>query len=183
MDTFSAFHVSTGPTLIAFGREVDGVEEMRRAVREEVKRGAGAIKVVATGGVLTPGISYGRTAFSADELGAAADETHNAGLRLAAHAIGNQGIKRALAAGVDTVEHGVQLDSEAIDLFQGGAWLVPTLAPIEHILRHGRPAGIQPVTLQTNGQFVVESFQPLSYEPLTGSSTSRERTPAPTRAQ
>ena len=133
----------TGGHAHFLGREVDGVDDMRRAVREEVKRGAGAIKVVATGGVLTPGISYGRTAFTEAELRAAVDEAHNAGLRIASHAIGNTGIKRALAAGVDTIEHGVQLDEAAIGLFQeGGAWLVATLAAVEHIVRNGRAAGI-----------------------------------------
>ena len=90
---------------VGFAREVDGADAVRQAVREEIKKGATAIKVVATGGVLTPGIGATFTAFSAEELAAAVEEAHAWGRTVAAHAIGTEGILRATLAGVDSIEH------------------------------------------------------------------------------
>ena len=94
---------------VAFAREVDGADAVRRAVREEIKAGAKAIKVVATGGVLTPGIGATFTAFTPEEIGAAVDEAHSWGRGVAAHAIGSEGVTGSVRAGVDSVEHCVQL--------------------------------------------------------------------------
>lgn len=94
---------------VAFAREVDGADGLRRAVREEIKAGAAAIKLVATGGVLTPGIDATFTAFTPEELAAAVDEAHSWGRGVAAHAIGAEGIAQAVRAGVDSIEHCVQL--------------------------------------------------------------------------
>jgi len=90
---------------VGFAREVDGADAVRQAVREEIKKGATAIKVVATGGVLTPGIGATFTAFTSEELEAAVDEAHAWGRTVAAHAIGSEGILRATRAGVDSIEH------------------------------------------------------------------------------
>ena len=94
---------------ITFAREVDGADAVRQAVREEIRGGATAIKVVATGGVLTPGIGATFTAFTPEELGAAVDEAHKWNRGVAAHAIGAEGIAQSITAGVDSVEHCVQL--------------------------------------------------------------------------
>lgn len=94
---------------VAFAREVDGADGLRRAVREEIKGGARAIKLVATGGVLTPGIGSTFTAFTSEELAAAVEEAHSWGRGVAAHAIGADGIAQAVRAGVDSIEHCVQL--------------------------------------------------------------------------
>ncbi|GIF62598.1 amidohydrolase [Asanoa ishikariensis] len=121
------------------GREVDGVDEVRKATRQAAKEGAGFVKVMSTGGLLTPGVTAGRTAFAPDELKVLVYEAHNAGLRVATHAIGNEGIKNALRAGVDSVEHGFYLDDEAIELLlaRDDVYLVPTLAGVECALAHG----------------------------------------------
>src|SRR5918998_551773 len=87
------------------GREVDGPDAFRRGARAEIKRGARALKVVATGGVITEQGTPGATAMTMPELSAAVEEAHKAGLRVAAHAHGTEGIKNALRAGVDTIEH------------------------------------------------------------------------------
>ena len=92
-------------------REVDGPDAIRTAVREEIRGGAGAIKLIATGGVLTPGIGSTFTAFTPEELAAAVDEAHSWGRGVAAHAIGAEGIAQAVRAGVDSVEHCVQVDA------------------------------------------------------------------------
>jgi imidazolonepropionase-like amidohydrolase len=116
------------------GRETDGPWDARKAVREQRKAGAGCIKLIATGGVLTKGAVPGQDQLTEEEMRAAIEEASAHGLRVAAHAIGTNGIKNALRAGVTSVEHGHLLDDEAIALFkERGAYLVPTLAAIYRI--------------------------------------------------
>jgi imidazolonepropionase-like amidohydrolase len=111
------------------GRAVDSPWDARKAVREQMLGGADCIKMIATGGVLTKGAVPGNAQLTLDELQAAIDEAHRHGLRVAAHAIGTQGIKNALRAGIDSIEHGSLLDDEAIALFkERNVYLVPTLS-------------------------------------------------------
>jgi imidazolonepropionase-like amidohydrolase len=141
----------TAPTIVAagqvltitgghgyfMGREVDGPEAVRRGARAEIKRGARALKVMATGGVITEQGTPGATAMTPYELCAAVEEAHKVGLRVAAHAHGTEGIKNALRAGVDTIEHASYLDDEAIELFlEGDAWMVSTLIASERLMPH-----------------------------------------------
>ncbi|TML15686.1 MAG: hypothetical protein E6G39_06565, partial [Actinobacteria bacterium] len=95
-----------------FALEVDGADGLRKAVRQQVSAGAKAIKVVATGGVLTPGIKVDVTAFTLEELEAAVDEAHKWDLPIAAHAHGAAGIANAVRAGVDSIEHGSQISAQ-----------------------------------------------------------------------
>ncbi len=125
------------------GREADGPDEVRKAVRAEIKGGAHFIKVMATGGVLTPGVDPSQTAFQLDEMQAAVEEAHKAGRPAASHAIGNGGIKNALKAGIDSVEHGFYLDDEAVNLaLKNQAFLVPTLIAVDQIVNNGPARGI-----------------------------------------
>lgn len=122
---------------VAFAREVDGADGVRKAVREEIRAGAKAIKVVATGGVLTPGIGATFTAFTPEEIGAAVDEAHKWGRRVAAHAIGAPGILGAVKAGVDSVEHCNQLTAgTAREMAARGTFRGPTLCAIRGIVDH-----------------------------------------------
>jgi len=106
----------------------DGAAECRKAVRAQVKRGADLIKLTATGGVLSDTAAGVEQQFFADELEAIVSTGHLLGRRVAAHAHGATGIKAALRAGVDSIEHGTYLDDECIALFrQTGAFLVPTI--------------------------------------------------------
>jgi imidazolonepropionase-like amidohydrolase len=119
----------TGGHCWFIAHEADGPHEMRKAVRENLKRGADCIKVIATGGVLSPGVEVGSAQLDVDEMDVAVREAHKAGRRVAAHAIGTSGIHNALRAGVDTIEHGCYLDETALALFKtSGAYYVPTLA-------------------------------------------------------
>jgi imidazolonepropionase-like amidohydrolase len=119
------------------GRMVDSPWEGRKAVREQLFAGADCIKMIATGGVLTPGTVPGNVQLSLEELSASIDEAHRHGLRVAAHAIGAVGIKNALRAGVDSIEHGHMLDDEALALFkERNVFLVPTLTAPTCILEH-----------------------------------------------
>ena len=123
------------------GREADGPDAVRRATRTELKAGAHFIKAMATGGVLTPGVEPDHGGLAEDELLWVARTAHSAGRRTACHAIGGRGIKNALRAGIDSIEHGFHLDDEALGLaVENGAFLVPTLVAIESITANaGRP--------------------------------------------
>ncbi|MBV8531818.1 MAG: amidohydrolase family protein [Candidatus Eremiobacteraeota bacterium] len=119
------------------GRAIDSPWDARKAVREQMWGGADCIKLIATGGVMTKGAVPGNAQLTYDELASAIDEAHRHGLRVAAHAIGTQGIKNALRAGIDSIEHGTMLDDEAIALFkERGVFLVPTLSAPTCILAH-----------------------------------------------
>ncbi|WP_369134612.1 amidohydrolase family protein [Modestobacter sp. I12A-02662] len=125
------------------GREADGPDEVRKATRAEIKAGAAVIKVMATGGVLTPGVSPTQTALLPEELAVVAQEAHNSGRRVTTHAIGRAGIHNALLAGIDSVEHGFYFDDELLDIaIDQGTFLVPTMLAVDGIVRNGLAAGI-----------------------------------------
>jgi imidazolonepropionase-like amidohydrolase len=120
-----------------FAVEVSGPDQIRGAVREQIAAGAAAIKLVATGGVVTPGIGVDFTAFSQEELDAAVDEGHRLGVCVAAHAHGAEGIERAIRAGVDSVEHGSQIsDVVAGEMKRRGTFHVGTISPGRVMLDH-----------------------------------------------
>jgi imidazolonepropionase-like amidohydrolase len=126
-----------------FSRQADGADDVRQAVREQIRAGADAIKMMATGGVITQGVEPGSPQFTLEELKAGAEEAHKAGRKIAAHAQGNEGIKDSLRAGFDTIEHGIFLDDEAISLFlKKKATLVPTLSAPFNIMEKGEKSGI-----------------------------------------
>ncbi|HEY5800041.1 MAG TPA: amidohydrolase family protein [Burkholderiaceae bacterium] len=108
---------------------IDSPEQARAAVRARYKDGSDLIKVTATGGVLSQASSGQNAQFTEDELRAVVMTARDYGFRVAAHAHGSEGIKRALRAGVDSIEHGTYIDDEAIALFKKtGAWYVPTIS-------------------------------------------------------
>jgi imidazolonepropionase-like amidohydrolase len=112
----------------------DGADEIRKAVRTNLKAGADFIKILATGAVLSKGIQPGAQQYSEEELRAAVEEAARWGRQVAAHAHGGDGIKAAIRAGVRTIDHGSMLDEEAIALLRGRqAFYVPTLYTSESI--------------------------------------------------
>jgi imidazolonepropionase-like amidohydrolase len=114
--------------LFASSGVCDGVEVCRRAVRQQVSRGADVIKLVSTGGVLSDIAAGVDQQFTDDELASIVQTAHKLGRRVAAHAHGAGGINAALRAGVDSIEHGSYLSDESISLFRKtGAYLVPTV--------------------------------------------------------
>ena len=114
------------------GREADGPEEVRKAVREQLKAGADCIKLIATGGVMTPGVEPGAQQLTEAELRAGVEEAHKAGVTTAAHAHGSDGIKAAVHAGIDSIEHGSFMTDETIDLMkQRGTFFSVTLCSSE----------------------------------------------------
>lgn len=125
------------------GRECDGPDECRKAAREQFRAGADLLKVMATGGVMTPGVEPGAAQLSMEEMAAAIEEAKKRGAKSATHAQGTQGIKNAILAGVDSIEHGIYLDDEAIEMMvERGVYLVPTLVAPFYIVENGIEAGI-----------------------------------------
>ena len=125
------------------GRQADGADELRKAVREQLRAGADVIKLVATGGVMTPGVDPRAAQLTLDELRAGVDEAHRARRRVAAHAMADEGIAWCLDAGIDTIEHGVFLtEALAARMAQQGTALVPTLIAPHAIVEGGLSAGI-----------------------------------------
>ena len=107
---------------------VDSPDEVRKAVRQGLKAGAKVIKMMATGGVMTPNDYMEDPQLSVEEMTAGVTEAHHKGLKAAAHAEGNPGIQNALDAGVDSIEHGFYVnESEAKQMVKQGTYLTPTL--------------------------------------------------------
>lgn len=105
----------------------NGVDEVRKAVRYQIKHGAQLIKICVSGGVMSLTGAPGAQHYSDEELRAIVDEAHRRGLKVAAHTHGAEAVKHAVAAGIDCIEHGFLIDDEAIDLMvENGTWLVPT---------------------------------------------------------
>jgi imidazolonepropionase-like amidohydrolase len=129
---------SPGGHCWSMGGETSGVEALRRAVRERAERGAGVVKVMASGGVLTPGTDLTACQFTLEELRAVVEEAHLLGLPVTAHAHGLAAVERSLAAGVDGIEHcscmtgtGVVTPPElAAGLAERGVLVCPTLGRI-----------------------------------------------------
>jgi imidazolonepropionase-like amidohydrolase len=125
--------------LVADGRVVNGVDEVRRAVREEVKHGSDWIKVLASGAMMSAGDDPSRAHFSPEELRALMEEAARLGVPVAAHAHSTEGIRQAVLAGARSIEHATFLDAETIALVASrGVYLIPTLYVAEQALT--RPA-------------------------------------------
>ncbi len=141
----------------------DGIDECLKMVRLQRKRGADFIKVTASGGMLSAGDRPHWPNYTFDELRAITEEAHTYDMRVAAHAHSAEGIKRALRAGFDTIEHGSFLDDECLELMlASGAHLVPTLAITDWILRSQEASGASPegiAKLRDAGRRQTEAFQ------------------------
>ncbi|MBI3355727.1 MAG: amidohydrolase family protein [Nitrospirae bacterium] len=125
------------------GREVAGAEQVRSVVRDQIAAGAEVIKVIASGGVLTPGTSPDQAQMTIDELQAAVDEARRAGLKVAAHSHGASGMKNSVRAGVHSIEHATLMDEESAALMQTHAvYMVPTLSALATTAACRRGCGI-----------------------------------------
>jgi imidazolonepropionase-like amidohydrolase len=123
---FQAFAPHVLPVTVEEGI-ADGISQIRRAVRYQIKYGAEVIKMCASGGVMSHTGPAGAQQYSDEEMRAVADEAHRAGLKVAAHAHGDDGIRAAIEAGIDCIEHGSLMSDETLDLMvERGTFLVPT---------------------------------------------------------
>ena len=141
--------VQLGPTIMASGKVIcmtgghgnqngrvaDGVDEVIKAVREQIHAGSDLIKIMATGGVMTRGVNPEDAHYSAEEMAAGIHEGHRFHRTCASHAQGAEGILNAVRGGVDSIEHGIFMDQECIDeMLAHGTFLVPTLAAVKNIV-------------------------------------------------
>lgn len=118
------------------GRVADGVDEVVKAVREQVHAGSDLVKIMATGGVMTPGVNPEDAHYSAEEMRAGISEAHRFHKCCASHAQGALGILNAVRGGIDSIEHGIFMDEECCrEMKERGVWLVPTLAAVKNILK------------------------------------------------
>ena len=117
------------------GRVADGVEDVIKAVREQIHAGCDQVKIMATGGVMTPGVNPEDAHFSAEEMAAGIAEGHRFNKKSASHAQGTAGILNAVLGGVDSIEHGIFLDDRGCEeMLKRGTYLVATMAAINRIL-------------------------------------------------
>jgi imidazolonepropionase-like amidohydrolase len=122
----------------------DGISEVRKAVRYQIKHGAKLIKCVASGGVMTPTGPPGAQQYSTEELTAIADEAHRRGLRVATHAHGDTAVNAAMDAGIDCVEHGMMIGDATIQrMVDTGTFLVSTCALTENWDISNQPKALQ----------------------------------------
>jgi len=125
------------------GLEANGPDEVRKAARDQIKAGADIVKLMATGGVLTPAVEPGSEQLTEAELRAGVEEAHKAGKKTATHAMGTRGIQNALRAGIDSIEHGVYLDDETISMMmERDIPYIPTISALYNIETKGIEAGI-----------------------------------------
>jgi imidazolonepropionase-like amidohydrolase len=147
----------------------DGVEEVRKKVREVLRAGAEVLKVCSTGGVLSPTDHPEFTQFSEEELRVIVEEGHfRRGVRVMAHAQGAEGIKNAVRAGIHSIEHGIYLDNEAIDLIlEHGTFVVPTLLAPVAVVEIGESTGAMPEyglrkareVIETHGESIAKAYE------------------------
>ncbi|SEF47814.1 metal-dependent hydrolase family protein [Billgrantia desiderata] len=127
------------------GRVCDGVSEVRRAARDEIRKGANQIKIMASGGVASPTDRIDSTQFSIEEIDAIVEEATAANIHTMAHAYTARAINRLLPRGVRTIEHGNLMDEESCRLFlEHGAYLTPTLSTYDALAKEGVEAGMAP---------------------------------------
>jgi len=131
------------------GAIADGVGEVRRAVREQVRTGANQIKIMAGGGISSPTDPIDGTQFSLDELSAAVEEAEAANLYALAHAYSPRAVTRAVQAGVRSIEHGNLIDEATVRVMKThGAYLVPTLSTYAALAEEGARLGWSPAMLE-----------------------------------
>jgi imidazolonepropionase-like amidohydrolase len=123
------------------GQEIDGPVEARKFARLNLKMGADNIKMVASGGIMTPNVDPTHPSLTIEEMAAGFEEARKAGKLTACHAHSLEGVKNAIRAGVRTVEHGVWLDEEACDMMlEQGCYLCPTLSVVHNLVSHSNDA-------------------------------------------
>ena len=123
----------------------NGPDECRKAVRQRYKDGSDLIKITATGGVLSLAKSSSNPQFTEEEIKAIVETANDYGFRVAVHAHGAEGMKRAIRAGVTSIEHGTYMDDEAIQLFlKYGTWYVPTMTAGRSVADSAQKPGYYP---------------------------------------
>ena len=139
---------------------VDGVEDARRKIRELIRNGADVIKIATSGGVLSPTDSPDQRGFALDEVEMMCEEARAAGLFVMSHAQAAIGIKNAVRAGVRSIEHGIYIDDEALEMMlEHGTYLVPTLVAPLGVIRAAEAGVPIPPAILAKASDVVETHR------------------------
>jgi imidazolonepropionase-like amidohydrolase len=146
------------------GAIADGPEEVRRAAREEIRHDVDQIKIMASGGAMSPGDELDTTQYTVDEMRAAVDEARAVGKYVLAHAYSPSAVRNALQAGVRCIEHGNLIDETvAKEIKKAGAYLVPTMITYEAIWREGKGYGVTEHQLQKINMAREKSVEGLAH--------------------
>lgn len=141
------------------GRVADGVDEVVKAVREQVHAGSDLIKIMATGGVMTPGVNPEDAHYTAEEMAAGIAEGHRFHKSCASHAQGSEGILNAVRGGIDSIEHGIFMTDECVEeMTSRGTYLVPTIAAVKNILAH-KDQGVPAYAVEKCERIVVDHMR------------------------
>jgi imidazolonepropionase-like amidohydrolase len=139
---------------------INSVDDARQAVRQRYKEGSDVIKITATGGVLSYAKSADAPQFTVDEIRAVVDTARDYGYRVAAHAHGTEGMKRAVLGGVTSIEHGTYMTDEVMGLMkQKGTWYVPTISAGRFVADKAKTAGYFPEIVRPKAQQVGAQIQ------------------------
>jgi len=143
---------------------INGADEARKAVRQRYKEGSDCIKITATGGVLSLAVNGQNPQFTPEELRAIIETAHEYGLKVAAHAHGTEGMKRAVEAGIDSIEHGTYMTDEVIALMkQRGTYYVPTIYAGRFVADKSKIDGYFPAVVRPKaaaiGPLIQATFQ------------------------
>lgn len=131
----------------------DGADAVRKAVREELRRGASHIKIMASGGVASPTDPLDRCQYSDDEIRAAVEEAERAGSYVAAHCHPAKAVRRAAALGVKSIEHGTLIDRATAEFVaQRGSFVVPTISTLIALFEEGQKLGFPKVSMDKVGR-------------------------------
>ena len=143
---------------------INGPDDARKAVRQRYKDGADLIKITGTGGVLSLAKNGMNAQLTDEEFRAIVETAHDYGLKVAVHAHGDEGMKRAVRAGVDSIEHGSFMSEETMQLMkQHGTWLVPTLSAGRYVMEKAKIDGFFPAVVRPKaamiGPVMAATFQ------------------------
>jgi imidazolonepropionase-like amidohydrolase len=157
----------SGMTIIA-----DGVSEVRKAAREELRKGAHAIKIMASGGVTSPADPLLGLQYSESEIRAAVEEAEHRGAYVLAHAYSDEAISRALKCGVRSIEHANFIEPETAELAERlGAFVIPTLVTYQAMIDRGEEIGLPEYSREKVSQVHQAGLKSLEYLRKTGTST------------
>ena len=141
----------------------DGPHEVRKAAREQLRHDVDHVKIMASGGAMSPGDALEATQYTVEEIRAAVEEARAVGKYVLAHAYSAAAVRQAVQAGVRSIEHGNLIDAEAaVAIREAGAFLVPTMVTYEAIWREGRRHGIGDYQLRKINQAREKSVESLA---------------------
>lgn len=139
---------------------INGVADARKAVRQQVKNGSDVIKITATGGVLSVARDGNAPQFQQDEINAVIETATDFGIHVAAHAHGDEGMKRAVRGGIHSIEHGTYMSEETMDMMiKAGTWYVPTITAGKSVAEYARIPGYYPAAVKTKAETIGPLIQ------------------------